>query len=69
MEFVGPVAQVLDFNCYRPGLFPEWDQVFIFNLDSYGFKSGLLILTKFIDHLVSTLYAQFSCLAQVCTTL
>jgi len=62
------MAQMLDFNCYRPGLFPEWEQVFIFNLDSCGFKSGLSIITKFIDHLVGTLYAQFSCLAQVYTT-
>ncbi len=62
------MAQVVDFTCYRSGLFPECHRIFRFNLDSCGFKSGISIIAKFINYLVSALYAEFSCLAQVNTT-
>jgi hypothetical protein len=66
---VDPAAQALDLTCYRPFIFPEWDPVFIINLDFCGSRSGESIIAKFVDNLVSTLYTQFSCLAQINATL
>ena len=65
---MGPMAQVLDCNCFRPGLLPESHRIFRFNLESCGFRTGLSIIAKFINYLVCALYTQFSCLAQVNTT-